>query len=61
MYLNVRAYEEGDHVPAPGLLRPEVLHRHPLVIAREVLHEEGFHLIRELKYLLRISEYVYIQ
>jgi hypothetical protein len=54
-YLNLRAYEEGDHVGVLGLLRLEVLHRHHPVVAREVLQEEGLYLVRELKYLLKIS------
>jgi hypothetical protein len=42
-------------VGALGLLRLEVLHRHHPVVAREVLQEEGLYLVRELKYLLKIS------
>ena len=46
------AYEEGDHVGVPGLLRLEVLHGHLPVVAREMPQEDGLHLVCQLKHLL---------
>lgn len=52
------AYEEGDHMGVPGLLRLEVLHGHLPVVAGEVPQEDALDLVRELKHLLRILPHV---